>query len=95
MENVFVAVAILGVFVILAGRVRVICLAERKKMIVNLSEYFEQYRFEPITTYTVNKIKYDLNEIVPDFYSKGAVKLYNNPLQIEISYNGKIVCVLN
>ena len=29
MVNVFVAVAILGVFVILAGRVRVICLAER------------------------------------------------------------------
>ena len=28
MANVFVAVAILGVFVILAGRVRVICLVE-------------------------------------------------------------------
>lgn len=60
----------------------------------NLSEYFEQYRFEPITTYTVNKIKHDLNEIVPDFYSKGVVKFCNNPLQIEILYNGKIACVL-
>ena len=28
MENVFVAVAILGVFVIIVGRVRVICLVE-------------------------------------------------------------------
>ena len=63
-------------------------------MMVNLSEYFKQYRFEPITTYTVNKIKHDLNEIVPDFYPNWAVKLFNNPLQIEISYNGKIVCVL-
>ena len=63
-------------------------------MTVNLSEYFEQYRFEPITTYTVDKIKHDLNEIVPDFYSNWAVKLYNDPLQIEILYKGKIVCVL-
>ena len=59
-----------------------------------LYEYLEQYRFEPITTHTVDKIKYDLNEIIPDFYSKGVVKLFNNPLQIEISYNGKLVCVL-
>lgn len=63
-------------------------------MTVNLSEYFEQYRFEPITTYTVDKIKHDLNEIVPDFYSNWAVKLCNNPLQIEILYKGKIVCAL-
>ena len=63
-------------------------------MMVNLSEYFEQYRFEPITTYTVDKIKHDLNEIVPDFYSNWAVKFFNNPLQIEILYKGKIVCVL-
>ena len=36
-----------------------------------LYEYFEQYRFEPITTYTVNKIKHDLNEIIPIFILKG------------------------
>ena len=59
-----------------------------------LYEYLERYRFEPITTYTVDKIRYGLNEIVPDFYSKGAVKFHSNPLQIEILYNGKIVCVL-
>lgn len=59
-----------------------------------LSEYFEQYRFEPITTYTVDKIRYGLNEIIPDFCFKGAVKFFKDPLQIEISYNGKIVCVL-
>ena len=35
-----------------------------------LYEYFEQYRFEPITTYTVNKIKHDLNEIIPDYVKK-------------------------
>ena len=63
-------------------------------MMENLSEYLEQYRFEPVTTYTVNKIKHALNEIVPDFYSKGVVKFCNNPLQIEILYKGKIVCVL-
>lgn len=60
----------------------------------NLSEYFEQYRFEPITTYTVDKIRYGLNEIIPDFCFKGAVKFFKDPLQIEILYNGKIVCVL-
>lgn len=67
---------------------------KRKEMMENLSEYLEQYRFEPITTYTVNKIKQDFNEIVPDFYSKGVVKICVNPLQIEILYKGKIVCVL-
>lgn len=63
-------------------------------MMKKLYEYLEQYRYEPITTYTVDKIKYGLNEIIPDFYSNGAVKFFSDPLQIEISYNGKIVCVL-
>ena len=48
---------------------KIACLKE-KEMMVNLSEYFEQYRFEPITTYTVNKIKHDLNEIIPDYVKK-------------------------
>lgn len=70
-------------------------LIEREKEeMEKLHEYLEQFRFEPITSYTVDKIRYGLNEIIPDFCFKGAVKFFRDPLQIEILYDGKIVCVL-
>ena len=59
-----------------------------------LCEYIEQYRFEPITAYTADKIKHDLNKVIPDFCFKGQVKYFTDPLQIEILYDGQVICVL-